>query len=263
MRFAKFFLVLNLVFVFVIIFLPLGESIQPSGANVTEGSSSSATPDPPGSAQAQAGNVTELNLQGFSVTRSWQGYYGNVTGTITLGNSAGDVFYNWSVANPRGEVYASTNNTIQWQYAQCFNYTASGTFDDDTGNAGGTSQFGLNLTQLEEMFNIPEDAVDGVDETFNIIGEGGHREFFTGSLQFEEGQCWSTELFDSTGGPNGHFQQALLYEPETSSLIFTSLIEQSVAGFDGNLYDFQMLVLDDGRAGNTDTTTYYFYIELE
>ena len=34
--------------------------------------------------QAQAGNVSSLTLSGVSVTQSWQGFFGNITGTRPL-----------------------------------------------------------------------------------------------------------------------------------------------------------------------------------
>jgi hypothetical protein len=37
--------------------------------------------------EAQAGNVTALVANTTLVTKTWQGYYGNVTGKIVLGNA--------------------------------------------------------------------------------------------------------------------------------------------------------------------------------
>ena len=236
-------------------------SLEPDGAEVNETSSERAPIADPQSAEAQAGNVTELHISGFSSTRTWQGYFGNVTGTIQLADSLSNVMYNWSNINPHGQIYASTNETIHWENVQCFNFTAAGTYDDDTANAGGTSQFGTNLTQLHAEFNIPDYAVDGVNDTFNLLGVNGHDLFYTSKLEFGQGQCPSTKLYDFSG--DGVFQEALMYEPESRSVIFNSILEQGRLGFDNRLHDFQMLVLDDGRGTNTDTTTYYFYVELE
>ena len=254
-----------LVFLMIIFCLAFVASIrEPFGAEVTPGNSSRANATDPQSAPAQAGNVTELNIFGYSITQSWQGYFGNVSGTLTLSNSAGDAMYNWSVASPRGQIYASVNNSLQWQYVQCFNYTSFGDFEDDKPQAGNTSLNGLNLTQLEDMFNIPRSAVDGVDETFNLFGVDGHRSFYTSSMLFGDGQCPSTRVFGSAGSQNkNEFEEVLLYEPESKSIVFTSLLNENLQGFDGKSYDFQMLVLEDGRGTNTETTNYYFYLEIE
>ncbi|PIN90991.1 hypothetical protein COU60_00020 [Candidatus Pacearchaeota archaeon CG10_big_fil_rev_8_21_14_0_10_34_76] len=247
----------------ILILIPFGKSVEPSGGNSSITGSERASSAPPGSVSAQAGNVTQLDISGYTITQAWQGYYGNVTGTLVLADSSNSLLYDWSIASPSGEIYASTNSSVGWPYTQCFNYTATGTFADDTSNAGATSQFGMNLSQIHDEFNILESAPDSVDRTFNMIGESSHRDFYTSNLKFNAGQCQSTQLFDGAGNQSGLFQEILLYEPSTASVIFTSLIEQQADGFDGGLHDFEMLVLENGREGDTDITTYYLYVELE
>lgn len=239
-------------------------AIQPFGANFTVESSTRAEPDSPQSVEALAGNVTELNIQGFSTTQSWQGYFGNVSGTIMLADSSDSVMYNWSLASPQGEIYASTNDSVSWSDVQCLNFTSDGTYVSESGNGGTTNQHGTNLTQLEALFNIDWDDVDGVNETFNLFGPGTHDLFYTNNLEFSEGECRNTRIFDSSGsGINDNFEEVLMYDPVTRSIIFASIIDEDVNGFDGATHDFEMLVLEDGHETDVDTTTYYFYVELE
>jgi hypothetical protein len=251
-------------------------AVEPFGANVTQISTERVGAYIAQNHSAIAGNVTELAIYGFTTTQSWQGYFGNVTGTIQLADASSNVMYNWSVASPRGQIYSSTNGTgILWPFVQCFNYTAAGTFADDTANRGATSQFGRNLTQLQTMFGINSTGFNGtagtsrdddsVDRTFHYRGDPatGHRLFYTNNLEFEAGECQSARIY----GPNsrqakGEFEQALLYEPESESVIFAALINEDLIGFDNRPHDFQMLVLEDGHGTDTVTTTYYFYIEL-
>jgi hypothetical protein len=237
----------------------------PSGASVNNTNTSSGTvSSTAGNDSAQAGNVSELVLYGASVTQTWQGYYGNVTGGITLSDSASNVFYNWSLASPSGEVYASTNQSITWSNVQCFNFTANGTYEDDTGQAGNTSLYGTNLTQLESRFNIATGAADGVDETFSLNGTGSHDAFNVGSLSFTEGECKNTRIFDSSGaGVSNNFEEVLLYEPSTASVVFAAILENDVSGFNSKTSDFEMLVLEDGHNGDTSSTPYYFFVELQ
>ena len=239
-------------------------AVEPFGATLTEIGNETSTPDSPESVAAIAGNVTELNIQGYSVTQSWQGYYGNVTGTIQLADSLDNILYNWTLASPQGEIYASTNNSIDWAYTQCFNFTADGTYASDTGNAGTTSQFGANLSYLESLYGMESDDVDGINETFNLNGAGTHDQFYTNNLEFSEGECQSTRLFSNAGlGENDKFEEVLLYEPTTSSVIYASILDEDVLGFDGNTHDFEMMVPEDGHGVDTSVTTYYFYVELE
>ena len=255
-----------LIAVIILVFIKGVYAVIPSGAVPTSINNSTMTPDEPVAVAAIAGNVTEINFHGFSVTQTWQGYFGNITGTIVLADQSKNMMYNWSVTNPRGEIYASTNDTINWQYLQCFNYTADGTYNSsDLSNPGNTSQHGTNLTQLESMFNIPLDAADGVNKTFNLIGEtDGHDLFYTNNIEFSQGQCPSTRIFGPDGSQNlREFEQVLLYEPSTASIVFASLLNHNLLGFDNRTHDFQMLVLEDGHGTNIDTTTYYFWMEIE
>jgi len=266
--------VLSLVMV---IFLAVGVmAVQPFGATPTEVKPSERAPiDAAGNHTALAGNVTEIDIFGYSPTQTWQGYYGNVSGTIQLADALDHVMYNWSLASPEGEVYASENGSIDWTQIQCFNFTATGTKTGEIlADYGNTNQNGMNLTQIEALYNISWDDVDGVNETFSLAGtheSGGgfhHDMFYTNNLQFTAGECLSTTVFDSAGeATDGHFQEVLLYEPTGDSIIFASILdEEDVNGFDGNgtideFHDFEMLVLEDGHGTDRAERTYFFYVD--
>jgi hypothetical protein len=231
----------------------------PNGANFTNINTSTASSTLPQSINAYAGNVSELNIFGYSTTQSWQGFYGNVSGVIQLGDSANHVLYNWSEINPKGEVYASVNNSINWGNVQCFNYTANGTYCPvDNSRGGNTSLCGMNLTQLQTSFNISFDDSDAVNATF---ASNDHSMFYTGNLRFNSGQCKNMKVFNSSGV--GDFEEVLLYEPIGRSVIFTSILKSNANGFNGATHDFEMLVLENGHSGNVDVTPYYFYLELQ
>ena len=213
---------------------------------------------------AIAGNVTEVNLYGISTTSTWQGFYGNVSGSIQLADANDKVFYNWSLASPRGQVYVTTNSTVQWVYTQCFNYTAVGDHTSDIAQAGATSLYGTNLTQLESMFGVNSGDSDGINATFNLKGASTHEAFSVGNLPFGAGQCMSTRVYSNAGkGEDNKFEEVLLYEPQTTSIIFTTLLNQDVAGFDSATHDFETLVLENGHSGDTSSTPYYFFTELQ
>jgi hypothetical protein len=237
-------------------------AIQPFGANPSFVNSTRAPIDPAQPIQAQAGNVTEINIFGYSPTQTWQGYFGNISGTIQLADAGDNVMYNWSLASPQGEIYASLNSSIDWTNIQCFNFTATGTrASDGSATRGNTSLDGTNLTQLEALFNIDWDDVDGINETFSSFD---HDAFYTNNLEFSENECRSTKLFGNSGmGVDGEFEEVLMYEPISESIVFASIIDEDVLGFDGRSHDFEMLVLEDGHGTNRAESTYYFYVELE
>ena len=228
---------LPIIFFGLLMNISLALAVEPFGANVTNLSSTRAIPDDPMGIPAIAGNVTELSIFGYSLTQSWQGYFGNVSGTIMLADGNDNVMYNWSLASPEGEIYATNSSSVEWQGIQCY----------DEAN---------NMTFFENMFGIKPDDVDGINETFNL---NDHPEFVTNSILFAAGSCDNTKLFDSNG--IGTFDEVLL--TDGSNLIFTSLLLEDANGFDNVPHDFEMIVLENGHGTDIATTTYYFWVELE
>lgn len=253
--------------------LPLVYAAIPSGATLSPISNETAPSDSAGSHAAIAGNITEMDLTAFSTTQSWAGYYGNVTGTIQLADAEDHVLYNWSLTSPEGEVFASTNDTINWAYISCFNFTSTGAGGTEAGQAGATSLTGMNLSQLEAIFNVVSDDVDGVNETFGKSGslpgnDGTHDQFWVNSLQFDADECNSANMYRDAGSGAGpvddYFEEVLLLDTSTQSVIFTTLLEEvDTQGFDEAYHDFQVMVLEDGHGADTSPTTYYFYVEIE
>lgn len=239
-------------------------SAGPVGSHNTVIKSETTTPDDASTIDAYAGNVTQLNVVGYSPTQTWQGYFGNVTGTIQLADSNDNVMYNWSLASPEGEIYASQISSVDWGSIYCFNFSSTGELIDEPGSnlPGGTATNGKNLNILESEFNINSDDVDGIDETFT---GHSHSLFYTNNLEFGQGQCQSVALRGENGDITAtNFEEVLLYDSVNHDVIFASLLdEESLAGFDGNDYDFEMLVLEDGHGTDTAVTPYYFYVELE
>lgn len=220
-------------------------AVQPFGASYTELKTERAPMDAASNDSAIAGNVTEMSVTGFSTTQTWQGYFGNVTGTIQLADASDNQMYNWTLASPEGEIYATTDTSVAWTNIACFNLTA-------------------NNAALESLFNILADDVDGINETFST--GNGHDMFYTNNVQFTTGLCPSTSIYDSTGASvDNNFEEVMLTDQSSATeVIFAAILdEEDVAGFDGALHDFEMLVLEDGHGTDVATTTYYFYVELE
>ena len=218
-------------------------AVVPFGVeNIVVENTSTSMVDSAQSVQAQAGNVTELNIFGYSVTQSWQGYFGNVSGTIQLADSSDNIMYNWSLADPEGEIYASVNSSINWAGTSCWDMNS-------------------NINILESAYNIASDDVDGIDETFNWAT---HSEFYVNNIHIAANSCNSTRIFDSTGQGTANNYEEVILEGGSGEIIWTAIIEEgAVNGFDGRNHDFQMLVPEDGHGTDLDTTPYYFYVELQ
>ena len=202
--------------------------------------------------EAEAGNVSELSMTASVVTRGWQGYYGNITGTIVLDDALNNSMYTWDLADPEGEVYASRDNAINWSDGNIICADIS------------------HIVTEESTFNfnggVGQD-VDGINETFN---ESSHPAFTVGNNTFTASECdftVSTYVDDAPAGVKRYFNETILKSQSDDFMVYMAFIIQGGAdGFKNNIdanYDFQMLVPEDGHDGDTSTTNYYFWVELE
>lgn len=238
-------------FIFAMLFVSNVYATLPEGpSTISMQNSSRRTPASSQTLNAIAGNVSQISIYGTTVTQSWQGYYGNVSGNITLDDSSNNTLYNWPVTHPEGEIYASTS-PIDFSIGNiaCYNFTKS----------GGSY---LNLTAYETSLGMDESNTDGINETFTL---GTTYDDFYAGLNFINSSCPETQLFNSSEQKNpNQFQEVLLYDLTSNKVIFTSILEHvPVLGFNNQYWDFEMIVAEKGLAGDTETTTYYFYIEIE
>ena len=187
---------------------------------------------------AQAGNVTQLEINATSVTTSWQGFYGNVTGKILLADAAGNNFYDWNMSVPSGEVYASRSNAVTWAGINCTNQTAL--YSEET--------------TLGQASNDP----DSINNTFTLTS---HPAFLVGSSNMTT--CRSTKAYESTGQMGSSYWQILLNDGTNN--VYTTLLDTAgTIGFDDRPWQFQLLVGENGKTGQEATITpYYFYVELQ
>ncbi|MFH0978182.1 MAG: hypothetical protein V1837_02660 [Candidatus Woesearchaeota archaeon] len=208
---------------------------------------------------AEAGNVTELFLNATSITQHWAGFYGNVSGIITLDDLSNSTMYDWLVAEPGGAVYATPRNPPVWTAIDCLNKTSI-----------------FNETELEHNLSMEKNDEDGVNETFCPGCNAGskddattHPGFFVGTKQFLPGDCWALNTYVNNSRQTGDFIEVLLQDQRDA--VYMTIIEDDSPnskgkkfGFDGRLHDFQMLVGENGNGTRVwTTTTYYFYVELE
>lgn len=238
-------------------------AIVPIGpTSLTRGADETQTPDAAVSTTAVAGNITQLTITATTQTKHWQGYYGDVTGTIVLDDASDYTLYDWPLLEPKGEIYATVNSTTPaWATVICFNFT---------GGYGGAG----DLTDWERYYNMTFNDVDGINETFNMTT---HIPIDIGTVNtIAQDTCPSTYLHQNDTFQTTNFNEVLLQD-SGGRLIFTAILENDLEGvntdlqgFKGTVFtpDFQMIVAEDGtsRTGgqiNTARTTYYFYVDIE
>ena len=190
---------------------------------------------------ALAGNVSEVNFVANTITNTWQGYFGNITGTIVLGNANNQSMYNWNYTSPSGQVYATRTSSVPaWASVACANQG--------------------NVTAEDTILgvNVSVDQ-DSVNKTF--LNTTAFNTFYVGSLNINSTQnCRAVNLYNGTAAPSNNFQEVLLNDG--TNMIYTALITPHANGFDNRTHDFQMLVGENGHNGDVAATPYYFYLEL-
>ncbi|MBN2422003.1 hypothetical protein JXB41_02150 [Candidatus Woesearchaeota archaeon] len=231
--------------------VPLEEMVEQSNERMNMSQFSAAWHD------AEAGNITEIDLWSHTQTKHWQGYYGDITGTITLDDAQNWTLYDWYNAEPKGEIYAvcDTNGaTPNWSTVECFDYSA-------------------NLATWERFYNMTWNDVDGINETFNTTT---HQQFSVGTYSINASTCPATWTHMNDVYQTDKFSEVLL-QTDDHLLIYVTIIENDdeanntdIIGFDNVAHDFQMLVGEDGTTVNATTgdindvtTRYWFYVDLE
>lgn len=192
-----------------------------------------------GSISAQGGNITEVNIEAITVTKAWQGYYGNISGNIVLEDGNNNSFYSWGNASSlAGEVYATRNSTVQWQSVRCLN--------------------GSERTSEETYLGQFAGSGDSVTNTFNRTA---HPSFYVGTVPIANDTCFSTNVNVNGSSQQGAFYQILLSDNSSNS-IYTTIIENKKHAFNGQIADFQLMVGENEHTGNEGPTSYYFFVEL-
>ena len=231
-------IVMTMMFALFAIQFTTAEPVNPQDLDVGPSETRDLSGLPTQSADAQGGNVTQLNIHTIAVTRSWQGYYGNITGDIVLDDASGNTFYNWTLTTPSGEVYASRTSTVDFSTIAC----------------ASSAQRGDEETYLDQT---PADG-DSVTNTYNFTA---HPEINIGAVTLTQDTCFSTNAFSDGTQDASRFYQLLLADG-TSNIVYTTIIDPDQIGFDGSSYDFQLLVGENEKPGNEGPTEYFFFVQI-
>lgn len=211
----------------------------PTGANILNNITETISPTAAASLTTAGGSFTTLVLNGSYQTQGWKAYVGNVTGVLTLDDATSNTIYDWNLVAASGEVYVSRNASVDWTAITCAN--------------------SATISQEQSVLNINSSSVDSINNTFN---ETIHKSFYVGTINIPNSTCYSIDTYvnDSKQAPSetADFQEVLLQS--NSNLIYSTILENSVAGFDNGKYDFQLIVPEDET--KSAPTTYYFYVEI-
>jgi len=212
---------------------------DPTGTSITYNVTDSGASASPSNRTDDGGTITTLVLNAVQQNNNWKAYLGNITGALTLDDSAGNTIFDWtlSAAGITGEIYVSRASSITWSSINCTTIATVGTEETALGMAGGN--------------------IDSIRSTFN---ESIHPEIVTAGRTMPANTCNATSTFVSDARED---QSSAMY-PEVlmhdgSNLVYATPLNQDQTAFDGSSADFQLIVADDVTAAST---TYYFYAEI-
>lgn len=223
----------------VLLLIPISYAqLQPNAPDTMTNITSQSPSAEAGYAMTTAGGtITTVNINATTQNPHWKAYVGNISGKLALQDGSSNAVYDWNITSTEGEIYATRKSTIvEWNSITCAN----------------TAQIQSEETSL----NMTTSSEDSIANTFN---KKQHAGFYAGLTQVTQNTCNSTNLYVNSAESND-FEEVLLYDG--SYMVYVALVENSIIGFDGNIYDFQMIVPDSGLEGSQTPVTYYFYVEL-
>ncbi len=222
----------KLVSIFALIAIVLGISVglaAPTTAEVNAGTPEAYSWSPTTtSVDIIGGNVSQVNVSSVQVTDKWVGFYGEVSGSIVLGDSTGHTFYQWTISDPSGAVVYATNGTVSdWSSLSAL-YADSGYLPDFL--ISGTDSFNNTFTSQED-FTSPTLSVSAVNYT----------------------TTWQ-------GGAQGtDFKTYAMYADSGATLVWAGKVVADQTSFNSGTADYQILA---GVNQIGATQTFYFYLEL-
>ena len=174
----------------------------------------------------EAGNITYADLDTNMSTYRWAGIFGNVSGNIVLGDSANNQMFTWTA---KGRVvYASEAASVTW---------SSMAAEDGSHVAG--------------YYN-------GASESDNFTNT------FTGTEAVDSGiKAVAAAPTATTLGGTSNWKTYALYDG--SAVVFAgNVLVAGDTAYDGSSsVNYQMIVPEDGTAGNTAATAYNLWVELQ
>lgn len=222
---------------FLFLFFIIKISASPEGPQSINLISNETNSNPAQLVNISGGKIATLNLTVSSQSLKWKALVGQISGQFKLGDSSGSTIFNWSISNFSGEVYATRNSsTLDWSSVTCA-----------TNSSLETENIYLNHTNPS----------DNLTATFS---NKNHPLFYVAGNQIAENSCQSLNTYVSNQSQSSSFFEIALQE--NSNIIYSTILEDNVVGFDNNEYDFQMIVPERTDSG-TGSTAYYLYLELD
>ena len=225
-----------IIFIFLLVSLVVAVQAVPEAAQIQEGRKENAsTVVTADTAQADGGNVSEINISTSTRTALWQGFFGVVNGSLVLSDASGDTFYSWNITNTSGEIYVSSKAGVSFSTIRHLD----GNCSEDTPLTG-------------------FDLADSANNTYKSIN---NVEITVGVVVINASSACSVQPYVSGVENDANWHNMMLTDSvgTTNDTIYATPIEATITGYDGGSYDYQILVPVDTATG---FLTYSFYAEI-
>lgn len=204
---------------------------DPNGMTTTAGTPTAKGFFPSGTTNATGGLTRNINISTVTQTTAWQGFFGDITGNVTLSDSSGDTLYRWNWSIADGTLFATQASAVNFANISAVN----------------TCSIDQNITGTDS---------DRVNNTFTA---SSNSQFIIAGITIAANSACRTNTYINNATQSTRFEE-IIVTANGATPIYASKIENNIQGFDGNTHDYQMLVPD---SQNSTTTTYYFYAEFK
>jgi hypothetical protein len=219
--------------------VPTGPSFVNVTSNVTKAATAASM------INISGGYIATLSMNMSVQDPKWKAFLGNISSSFTLSDAVGSTIYNWASASNTGRVYATRNSSItNWATINCSNRT---TIENE------------NQAMILNSSTAPS---DNITQTFNMTP--GNTQFFVGSVSITANSCPTllTYVNNATQTSTTFFQEVPLFTSPGNLIYETPIQNPAPVGYNGQNWNFQMLVPENGTVGFNSATAYYLYVEL-
>ena len=173
--------------------------------------------------------MTEVNVSAIVSTGNWQGFFGNISGSLRLGDGS-SVFYDWTDAE-FSAVYASPDNAVDWSTVNGLSTTGEKEGKDTDYGFASADADSINQTMSGSGCAAGSEITGAAGVTpFNSTGGAG---------------SWTTCLAEDGGGL------------VSDTVLGTDIVWAGADAYNGQNVQYQLMVPVNETGQN-----YYFYLEI-
>lgn len=230
-------IVLTVVFFSMLFFssIALATPTGPSSINITANETKAATSGE--MVNISGGVISKMNITATMQNPHWKAFVGWIDGKFTLDDSSGSTIYDWTLSTINGEVYATRESAVaNWATISCADAT--------------------EITAEDVALNHTGE--DNITSTFTPASNT--KTFVVAGTTISAGTCSATNTYINNASQSSNFEEVILHD--NSNVIFTTILEADHQGYDGNDYDFQMIIPEVALSTWSSSTPYYLYVEL-